>query len=54
MCCGDFGDDAVRCADALEVLASAGHAAHQYLEQAGEIEIIVSIDEYDPSMLDRT
>jgi hypothetical protein len=46
--------DAFQCADALEVLAIADHAAHQYLEKAGDIQIIVSVDEYDPSMLDRT
>lgn len=46
--------DALESADALEVLAAADHAAHQYLEKAGDIQIIVSIDEYDPSILDHS
>jgi hypothetical protein len=43
--------DAFECADALEVLAAADHAAHQYLEKSGDVQIIVSVDEYDPSIL---
>jgi hypothetical protein len=46
--------DALECANALEVLAAADHAAHQYLEKAGNVQIVVSVDEYDPSMLDHT
>jgi hypothetical protein len=45
-------EDAVECADALDALASADHPAHQYFEKAGEIQIVVSIGEYEPSILD--
>jgi hypothetical protein len=44
--------EALDVADALDVLAFSEHPAHQYLETAGSVQIIVSVDEYDPSILD--
>ena len=44
--------DAFEIADALEVLAAANHAAHQYFDKSGAVQIIVSVDEYDPSIFD--
>jgi hypothetical protein len=45
-------EDASECADRLDALASADDVAHQYLETAGDIQIVVSIGEYEPSILD--
>jgi len=42
--------DARECANAVHALASAGRSAHQYLEKAGNVQIVASVAEYEPKL----
>jgi hypothetical protein len=44
--------NAGECADMLDVLATTNGSGHQYLENCGDIQIIVSVEEYELRLFD--